>query len=77
VFSPKAGQYGVPQTVTLSDALAGSTIYYTTNGTVPTTSSPVYSGAITVSSTEQLKAIAVATGYVRSAIAVATYTITP
>jgi hypothetical protein len=65
------------QTVTISDATAGATIYYTTDGTTPTTSSTLFTGAITVSSTETLEAIATATGYSASAAATATYTITP
>jgi hypothetical protein len=74
-FSPVAGTYTAAQTVSISDATSGSTIYYTTNGTTPTTSSTVYSGAITVSSTETLEAIATATGYSTSAVASAAYTI--
>ena len=74
-FSPLAGTYTSAQTVSISDATTGATIYYTTNGTTPTTSSPVYSGAITVSSTETLEAIATATGYSTSALATAAYTI--
>ena len=74
-FSPVAGTYTAAQTVTISDATAGATIYYTTNGTTPTTSSSVYSGAITVSSTETLQAIATATGYSSSAVASAAYTL--
>jgi len=74
-FSPVAGTYTAAQTVTISDATSGATIYYTTNGTTPTTSSPVYSGAIVVSSTETLEAIATATGYSTSAVASAAYTI--
>ena len=74
-FSPVAGTYTAAQTVSISDTTASATIYYTTNGTTPTTSSPVYSGAITVSSTETLEAIATATGYSTSAVATAAYTI--
>ena len=75
-FSPAAGTYTTSQTVTISEATAGATIYYTTNGTTPTTSSSVYSAAITVSATETLKAIAVESGYCNSPTATAAYTIT-
>jgi hypothetical protein len=75
VFSPKAGTYTGQVNVTMTDAVAGAAIYYTTDGTTPTTSSPVYSTPITVSSTETLKADATATGYVRSAVTSGTYTI--
>lgn len=77
VFAPGAGKYTQPQMVSISDAFAGATIYYTTDGTVPTTSSPVYNGPISVGVTETLKADATATGYLRSGVASAKYTITP
>jgi hypothetical protein len=76
-FSPAAGSYATTQSVSISDATSGATIYYTTNGTTPTTSSTQYTGPITVSTTETLQAIAVAAGYTNSAVASATYTITP
>ena len=74
-FSPASGAYTSPQTVALSDATAGATIYYTTNGTTPTTTSTKYTTTITVNSTETIKAIATATGLANSAVASATYTI--
>jgi len=74
-FSPAAGTYTSAQSVTINDATSGATIYYTTNGTTPTTSSPVYSGPITVSATETVEAIATASGYTTSAVGSAIYTI--
>jgi len=75
-FSPAAGTYSGAQSVNISDFTSGATIYYTTNGATPTTSSTKYTGTITVSATETLDAIAVATGYNNSAVASAAYTIT-
>ncbi|MGD0348501.1 MAG: chitobiase/beta-hexosaminidase C-terminal domain-containing protein, partial [Terracidiphilus sp.] len=74
-FSLAAGGYDTPQSVTISDATPGATIYYAINGT-PTTGSTVYSGPITISSTETLEAIAAFSGYANSAVASAAYTIT-
>jgi len=74
-FSPAAGTYATAQTVTISDTTSGATIYYTTNGTTPTTSSTKYTAPITVSSTQTVQAIAVATGFTQSAVGSAAYTI--
>lgn len=76
-FSPAAGTYSSAQTVTISDSTTGAKIYYTTNGTTPTTSSSVYSSPLNISSTATVKAIAVASGYTNSAVASAAYTIVP
>jgi N-acetylneuraminic acid mutarotase len=75
-FGLTPGTYSATQTVTISDTTTGATIYYTTDGTMPTTNSAVYSGPITVSSTETIEAIAVAPGYSQSSVASATYNIT-
>jgi len=75
-FSPAPGTYTTVQKVTISDATAGATIYYTTDGTAPTTGSTKYNGPITVASTQTLKAAAIAANYSLSAVASATYTLT-
>jgi hypothetical protein len=63
--------------VSLNDATPGATIYYTTNGTAPNINSSVYGGAITVSSTETIEAIATVQYHSASPIARATYVIQP
>jgi Chitobiase/beta-hexosaminidase C-terminal domain len=74
-FSVAAGTYTSAQTVAISDSTSGAKIYYTTNGTTPTTSSSVYSAPLAVSASETLEAIAVASGYGNSAVSSAIYTI--
>jgi hypothetical protein len=74
-FTPAAGTYTSAQTITIGDATSGAKIYYTTNGTTPTTSSTLYSGPVTVSATETLAAIATASGYSTSSVGMAAYTI--
>ena len=75
VLSVAAGSYASAQTVALTDATANATIYYTVDGSTPGTGSPVYSAPIKVSSTETLKAAAIAPNYTLSAVASAAYTI--
>ena len=75
-FSVAAGQYTATQTVSLS-AYSGATIYYTTNGQSPTTSSTKYTGPITVNSSEVVQAIAVESGYADSLVGSAYYQIAP
>lgn len=56
-------------------APAGATIYYTTDGNDPTTSSAVYNGPITVDSDMTIKAIAVKRAWTNSAVSTATFTV--
>jgi len=59
---------GASQTVTISEATTGATVYYTTNGTTPTTSSTKYTGPVTVTATTTLKFIAVKADYTTSPV---------
>ena len=74
-FSPAAGSYEGTQSVTITST-TGATIYYTTDGSTPTVSSSVYSSAISVSSTQTIKAFAKKNGLTDSEVATAEYTIT-
>jgi Chitobiase/beta-hexosaminidase C-terminal domain/FG-GAP-like repeat/FG-GAP repeat len=73
-FTPPGGSYVLPQQVTIADASPGVTIYYTTDGTTPTTASSQYNGPILVVMTTTIKAIAVRSGWSQSAVATANYT---
>jgi hypothetical protein len=75
-FNVAAGSYTSEQTVSIS-APSGSTIYYTTNGLQPTTSSTKYTGPITVSSSEAIQAVAIESNFTDSLVATANYQIAP
>src|ERR1035437_833477 len=72
LLSVAPGTYQTVQSVVITDATPGATIYYTTSPTTPTMT---YNGPVTVSNTETLNAVAVANGYATSATASATYVI--
>lgn len=77
VLSPATGTYtSNVVSVTISESTPGAVIYYTTDGSTPTTSSPVYNAPILVMTTTSVKAMAAASGYSNSNIAAATYTLT-
>ena len=58
-FSPKGGVYVEPQTVSITCATEGTTIYYTLDGTDPTTASTVYTEPLTIGTNVTIKAMAV------------------
>ena len=72
-MSPAPGTFSTGQSVTLSDATSGATIYYTTDGATPTASSSTYTAAIPFTADTTIKAIAVASGYSMSGVAQGSY----
>ena len=73
-FSPAAGAVAAGTNVTIRCATEGATIYYTTDGTDPTTGSTPGT-SVTVNSEMTIKAIAVKSGMDNSAVASAAYTV--
>lgn len=76
VISVPSGSYDTIQTVNISDSTHGTFIFYTTDGTEPTTSSTIYTGPINVAANQTVKAYAIASGCYDSETANAAYTIT-
>ncbi|MFZ4414930.1 MAG: chitobiase/beta-hexosaminidase C-terminal domain-containing protein, partial [Bacteroidales bacterium] len=76
-FLPVGGTYTSSQSVELSCTTPSSSIYYTTDGTIPnnTGNGTLYAGTIPVSTTTTIKAIAYATGLDPSTVATAIYTL--
>lgn len=74
-FEPVTGTYSSPQTVTISDKTPNAVIYYTTDGSTPTTNSIRYRTLIEVSSPETIEAIALALTYSTSPKSTAHYII--
>jgi poly(beta-D-mannuronate) lyase len=75
-FTPAAGTYTGAQSVTISSATPGASIRYTLDGSTPTsTTGTLYTGAVTISSSATLKAIAFNTGMADSTVTSGAYTI--
>ena len=74
-FSPAGGTYSSTQSVTIKDTTPSASIYYTTNGNTPSTGSTLYSAPVSVSASETIQAIAMASGFSQSAVGSASYTI--
>ncbi len=73
-ISLASGHYNNAQTVTIS-AQPNATIYFTTDGSIPTPSSQVYTGPITISSTGSLRAIALRPGFDESFVVTHSYVV--
>jgi hypothetical protein len=79
VATPAAGTYTSPQTLTITEAIPGSTIYYELTGTVSTNGYVQYTGPVSLpyGDVETLQAYATETGYQQTNYLLAQYTITP
>ena len=76
LFAPPSGTYNGPQQmITIADSLQGVTIYYTTDGTMPTLASPVYGGPFAITRSTRIQAIAARNGYSVSSVTIADYTL--
>ena len=75
VFSPAAGAYSAGVQVTITSGTPGASIFYTTDGSNPTSGSTLYSGPVTVTDTTTINAIAISEGFLQSTVSSATYTI--
>jgi len=69
VISPSGGQFSTPQPVTLTCPTAGASIYYSLDGSIPTSSSTLYTGPVLISTTSTLKAVGVKAGAENSVVA--------
>jgi len=76
-FSLAAGAYAGTQPLTISDTNKAAVIYYTLDGTTPTTASNVYNAPLSVRVSETVQAMAVAPGLQPSSVVGAGYTVTP
>ena len=72
-FAPAGGVYVSAQLVTLADTTPTAVLYYTLDGSTPTSASTKYTGPFLVSTTEQVSAIAIAPSVPSSAVARAGY----
>lgn len=75
MLSPGSGSYSDTQTVTISTSTTDADIYYTLDGSDPTTGSTLYSDPVDITVSERLKAIAHKSNYANSLIGFADYVI--
>lgn len=74
-INPSGGNFTSPVVVSITTVTPGAEIHYTTNGGIPSSLSPLYTGAFILSDNTEIKAVAIKTGWLNSAIASSTFNI--
>ena len=74
---PNGGSFSGSVTVTFAGAPPGANVYYTLDGSTPTTNSLLYTGSFTLTNNATVKAIATAPSAVNSAVITASFVVVP
>jgi hypothetical protein len=77
VISPAGGLFTNSVTVTITNSIPGASIYYTLDGTIPTTNATSYTGPFVLTNTTLVQAIAAQAGAVNSAVVSASFVNSP
>jgi len=75
VITPLGGETLIGTQVSIETDTLGADIYYTTDGTDPTSLSPLYTDSITITESTTIKAIATKNGYIDSYLVTSVYII--
>ncbi len=76
VIAPAGGNFTAAQTISITDATPGAAIFYTQDGSAPTTASTPYTAPFQISTSQTIQAIAAVAGDLNSAVATAAFSIT-
>ncbi len=74
VITPNGAVFSTTRQVSLTCATSGAAIYFTIDGSNPTSASPLYSAPLALTATTTVKAIGIKTGMTNSAVAAAVFT---
>jgi hypothetical protein len=72
-ITPNGGSFSGSVSVTMQSATSGASIYYTTDGSTPTQSSALYTGAMTLTSSATVNAEGFKSGYTPSPVGSASF----